>query len=136
MSARLDLTLRSDVGEIARARPALTAFLEEIGASASGADVAHLAFEEVVTNIIKYSDAAGGIAVGLDVEGTCLRLDFRDRGVPFDPTAQPPPEVPATLGESRVGGLGLHLVRQFAEEVSYRREGDTNHLTVRIRIDG
>jgi anti-sigma regulatory factor (Ser/Thr protein kinase) len=43
--------------------------------------------------------------------------------------------VPATLGESRVGGLGLHLVRQFAEEVAYRREGDTNHLTVRIRID-
>jgi anti-sigma regulatory factor (Ser/Thr protein kinase) len=138
VSARLDLALRNDVGEIARARPALAAFLQAIGASRNGADVAHLAFEEIVTNIIKYGDAAGaagGIAVGLDVEGTCLRIDFRDRGVAFDPTAQPPPEVPATLGESRVGGLGLHLVRQFAEEISYRREGDTNHLTVRIRID-
>ena len=90
----------------------------------------NLVLEELLVNAVRH-----GGCEGLD-DAACIRLtcgeggvhvDFRDRGVPFDLTAAPP----ARLDEARVGGLGIHLVRQIMREVSYRRVGEWNVLTMR-----
>ena len=47
-------------------------------------------------------------------------------GPPFDPLAYATPDTGLSVAARGIGGLGIHLVRQMMDEVSYRREGDRN----------
>jgi anti-sigma regulatory factor (Ser/Thr protein kinase) len=90
-----------------------------------------LVAEEVVTNVAKYGyppGAAAAMELRVSMEGDTVCLEFRDQGDPFDPLAQPPPDLDAPLLERPVGGLGLTLVRALVEEVRYIREGPVNVL--------
>ena len=57
-----------------------------------------------------------------------------DTGTPFDPLSAADPDLDAHIDERPVGGLGLYLIRSLAQDIRYRREGDTNLLTVVLRI--
>ena len=65
------------------------------------------------------------VHVRLEAAGDEVRVEFRDRGVPFDPTTAPPPDL------SRIGGLGIHLVRGLMQDFRYQRAGDWNRITMR-----
>ena len=43
---------------------------------------------------------------------------------------QPDPDLDADILDRPIGGLGVHLIRELAEDVSYRREEPHNVLTV------
>jgi anti-sigma regulatory factor (Ser/Thr protein kinase) len=60
-----------------------------------------------------------------------VEVDFRDRGVPFDPTEALAPDIHAPIAEGRGAGLGIHLVRQIMEDIAHRREGEWNVLTMK-----
>jgi anti-sigma regulatory factor (Ser/Thr protein kinase) len=90
-----------------------------------------LVAEEVVTNVAKYGYAPGAAAameVRVSMDDDVVSLEFRDQGQPFDPLAQPPPDLDAPLEERTIGGLGLTLVRALVEEARYLREGSANVL--------
>jgi len=63
-----------------------------------------------------------------------LILTISDNGPPFDPFARAAPDTTLSIEERQIGGLGIHLVRQMMDEVSYeRREGrNVTILTKRI----
>ena len=91
-----------------------------------------LAFEEIAVNIIQHG-AAHDIEAAVAIEPRAVVLTFEDDGVPFDPLEQPSPELPSSIEEAQVGGLGLMLVRKIAARMTYERtEGDRNRLTVAI----
>jgi serine/threonine-protein kinase RsbW len=89
-----------------------------------------LAAEEVLTNIIKYAypQDAGLVEVACGVREGSFVMEFRDQGRPFDPLAAGEPVLSENLHERPVGGLGIHLVRQVMDQVSYERQGQTNLL--------
>jgi anti-sigma regulatory factor (Ser/Thr protein kinase) len=62
-----------------------------------------------------------------------LIADVSDGGAPFDPLAQPAPDIHAPIEERKVGGLGIHLLRTLMDAVEYRRADGRNHLSFRIR---
>jgi len=68
----------------------------------------------------------------LSIEAEDVVLEIRDGGTAFDPLSQPSPDVEAP--PQREGGLGIYLLRSFADEVQYRREGDANVLSLRKRM--
>lgn len=95
-----------------------------------------LVLEELLTNLAKYAwddDAVHAIDVALDVRDGAVEIEVRDDGRPFDPNAAPPPAFPDRLEDRRPGGLGLHLVRQVADRLDYRSEGERNVLSVRLK---
>jgi anti-sigma regulatory factor (Ser/Thr protein kinase) len=57
---------------------------------------------------------------------------IEDNGSAFDPTQVPPPRVPASLDEAKVGDIGIHLMRSFASGIHYERRDGTNRLTMRF----
>jgi serine/threonine-protein kinase RsbW len=103
-------------------------------------DDVRLIVEELASNAIEHGgDGRSAIgqnelSVDIGIHGRLLTLNFRDDGAPFDPTNVPPPDLDADIDERPVGGLGLHLIRRLAEEISYRREGGYNLLKVSLRI--
>ena len=40
-----------------------------------------------------------------------------------------------TLEDATVGGLGIHLMRQFATDIAYEREGGRNRLAVGATVN-
>ncbi len=99
-------------------------------------DDVRLIVEELASNAIDHGGAVGRneLSVDIGIRDGVLTLSFSDDGAPFDPTDAPPPDLDAGIDERPIGGLGLHLIRQLAEEISYRREGGFNLLKVSLRI--
>src|SRR5262249_34922652 len=55
-----------------------------------------------------------------------------DNGRQFDPTRAPPPAPAASLEEAKVGEVGIHLMRSFANGMDYERRDGRNRLTLRF----
>lgn len=95
--------------------------------------------EEVACNAMDHGsgdDVRGPqhrISVDIARHGDRLHVEFRDNGQPFDPLAQPSPDLHADILDRPIGGLGVHLVREIAETVSYAREDPHNILRVVLR---
>lgn len=84
-----------------------------------------LAIEEITTNIIKYSythSHPGPIQIVCVCQADQLYVIIRDRGVPFDPHDAPPPDLSSDLEARAVGGLGVFLVRELADNVVYHHD--------------
>ncbi len=98
---------------------------------------ADLALEEALTNIFRYAyddERPHRIRVQLALIDQFLQIEVEDDGKPFDPTQAPPVDTSVPLERKPVGGLGIHLMRQFMDEVCYRRERNRNILTMRKRL--
>ena len=92
-----------------------------------------IAAEEVLANIISYAypNEGGSIEITCDIEeGKRLVIQTVDWGVPFDPLSLPDPDIEAPIEERDIGGLGVFMMRQIMDEVSYKREGERNILTL------
>ena len=93
----------------------------------------HLILEELGLNAMTYGGASS-VRIVISGEADTVKIEISDDGGAFDPLNEAPqPNVEAALEERSVGGLGLHLVRTLTNDLSYRREGDRNHLTLVAR---
>jgi len=84
-----------------------------------------LAVDEAVTNVMEHAyeyDLEGEmhIQVVLEANDTQFVACIRDWGKAFDPTAVPTPDLTRHVAEGRRHGLGIFLIRQIMDEVSYR----------------
>jgi serine/threonine-protein kinase RsbW len=99
-------------------------------------DELDLLVEEIFMNIARHSypqGAPGAVNVTYSVSGPAeLVVEFSDQGVEFNPLALSAPDLVLDLAERRAGGLGVFLVKEFADSLSYRREQGWNRLTVGI----
>lgn len=87
-----------------------------------------VAAEEAVVNIRLYSQATE-IALEVISRQSEISVQLTDDGVPFDPTTcvnDPAKQV----DERQIGGLGISLIRQIADDLRYQRIGNTNQLTI------
>ena len=100
------------------------------------ADV-QLALDEILTNIVNYGytdDAEHEIRICLRVGDGILETTVEDDGVPFNPLESIKPDTSAPLQERRIGGVGLHFVKNLMDEVSYARVGDRNRVVLRKNL--
>ncbi len=97
-----------------------------------------LATEEAVINIINYAyeDITG------DIEITCKKdneshfiIEIVDEGQYFDVLSKEEPDLTSDIDERAIGGLGVFFMKQFIDEIKYRREGDKNRLTLVVQQD-
>lgn len=92
-----------------------------------------LACEEVFVNIVSYSEASHIYYGVLEVEGRLVVI-LKDDGVPFDPLMAQPIE--REFEELDSGGMGIALVKDIAEELSYKRSGGHNIMTMTFDLGG
>ena len=95
-----------------------------------------LVVEEIFMNIARYSypeHETGVVSIAYTVWGSGeLAVEFGDQGIEFNPLTVRPPDLADDLDQRRAGGLGVFLVKEFADSLSYRREHGWNRLTFGI----
>jgi anti-sigma regulatory factor (Ser/Thr protein kinase) len=116
-------------------------FVEEkaaaFGADRNAIDDTVQAVDEAAANIIihGYRGGPGTIEIEVTKEGETLVINLRDQAPLFDPTLVPPPDLTLPLEERRLGGLGVYLIRQFMDSVTYSATAEQgNELTLRKKI--
>ena len=96
-----------------------------------------LALEEHLTNVLDYGFDEGRrpqILVRLEQHGENFMVEVSDNGKAFNPLDQAEPDVNLPLQDRPIGGLGIHLMRKFIDELAYKREAGRNVLTMRKRL--
>ena len=124
-----------------QAMPDVVALVEAFGAEnalpqALLNDV-NVALDEALSNIIAYAyqpDGIGEIVIRLDCADDAVVVEVEDGGVAFDPLQVPAPDLTAPLPERKVGGLGIHLMRNLMDGLAYDRSGGRNRLRMVKKI--
>lgn len=124
----------------AEALPRIVAFVEEMAELDDWApDLvlrSNLILEELILNTLTHGRTSGlsDIEITLESGENSVTITVVDDGAAFDPlNDELTPETELPLQERSIGGLGLHLVRTMAEDLSYRHTDGKNHLTLVAR---
>lgn len=119
----------------------LNRFLRECWATAGLASAAvpsfELALEEIFMNIVMHGTRPGvtsRVEVSVTLGPDAVTMAIEDDGPPFDPLSLPPPDLTASLEDRKIGGLGVYLVREVMDDVSYTRVAGHNRLRMSKRL--
>jgi len=133
MAGELDVTIPARLSEVRELAERVEAFGEAGGLPDPKVFVVNLALDELINNTVMHGleDMADAeIRIRMRVEADTLVLVMEDNGQPFDPTQDTNADVTSSLEERAVGGLGLHLVKSFADRLSYEFVDGRNRLTI------
>lgn len=136
MGASLSMAINTTRDELER----ISGAIEELGQQDDWPDDlvfrVNLVLEELILNIMDYGQDGGDPDISLEIESedNSISIELSDRGRPFDPlTEAPEPDLTASVGERRVGGLGVHLTKTLMDDVQYTHEGGRNRLSIVTR---
>ena len=131
------LVFYNDIHEISRLQEFVEGIAAEKQLDPSTTMNLNLALEEAVTNVILYAYPPGTKGTG-EIRATLgehsLQFTLSDDGKPFDPTASPEVDIDLDVAQRRIGGLGIHLVRQIMDTVRYEWKNGKNLLTMTKNI--
>ena len=125
------LVLHNDIQQIPQLADFVETIAQEKHLSQSLAMGINLALEEAVSNVILYAypkETDGLVDVEAILRKDSLEFIIVDSGVPFNPTAAPDVDTTLPAEERSIGGLGIHLVRELMDSVSYERKDEKNYL--------
>ena len=89
--------------------------------------------EELVVNAVSYGKEKHDTEVRLDLlsEPEAVKMELQDNGKPYNPLEEAPiPDFEGDVEDRPIGGLGVHLVKELSDELTYRHSNGLNRLTV------
>jgi anti-sigma regulatory factor (Ser/Thr protein kinase) len=122
--------------------PQLMSFVAEearrLGAPWEKLGEVELVAEEALVNVISYAypETPGRVQMRIRRDEGRLVFEIRDQGTPFDVTQAREPKIEASMYERPIGGLGIYFMKKVMGDVSYRREGGDNVLTLSMDLPG
>ena len=127
------LTLTNNVQDV----PRLTEFVDGVCEAVAFDSILNmqlnLAIEEAVVNVMNYAypqGTKGEVCIQAKAGTGVLDFVIIDSGTPFDPTASGDVDTTLSAEERQIGGLGIFLVRQIMDTVSYEYKDGKNILTL------
>jgi sigma-B regulation protein RsbU (phosphoserine phosphatase) len=94
-----------------------------------------MATHEAITNIIThgYREEPGGVRVTIELDNDRLIIRIYDHSPRFDPTKVAEPDISIPLDKRPPGGLGVHMMRSFTDEMSYSSSPSGENELVLVR---
>lgn len=92
-----------------------------------------LAVDEACTNIIKHAyknDASKELNIQIEVDEQRLIVTIMDNGEGFDVKSYQKPNIQKQIQERKRGGMGVHMMLQLMDNVTYQVKSDQNVLSM------
>ena len=132
-----ELKLKNQISELER----VNQFVEEIG-DELGLDMElqmnlNLVMEEMVSNVIFYAYPQGTeaeIELVAESDGKEVTFVLSDSGKEFDPTMKEAVNTDINPAERDIGGMGIFIVKNIMNKVTYQRLKGKNLLTMKKEI--
>lgn len=137
MTAGFQRSIGTDLQEVGELAAALDAYAVAAGVPTEVRRALLVVLDDLLMNVVTHGVVGrpgGQIAVSLTVADPWVEMVIRDNGMPFDPLTRAAPDVTRSVEARAIGGLGIHLVRRMMDDVSYRRIGEMNVITLRKRL--
>ncbi len=100
----------------------------------------NLILEELITNSVDYglqAVEAPELNIRLSVDDGFVTASLEDNGSEFNPFEEvPEADTASGLSERPIGGLGVLLTRELADEYTYGRTNERNCITLRCKVTG
>jgi serine/threonine-protein kinase RsbW len=137
IAMRKEITIKNKVEELER----VNVFVEEIGQEMN-LDMElqmnlNLVLEEMVTNVIFYAYPEGTeatIELLAESDGKELTFVLSDQGQEFDPTLNVETDMNENPADRDLGGMGIFIVKNIMNRVTYQRLEGKNLLTMKKDI--
>jgi serine/threonine-protein kinase RsbW len=135
---RKELRIKNQISELEKVAQFVEEIGEELGLSMELQMNLNLVMEEMVTNVIFYAYPEGEVA---DIEllaksdGKELTFVLSDQGKEFDPTAKEDADLDVNPADRELGGMGIFIVKNIMNKVTYQRLEGKNLLTMTKGID-
>ena len=135
---RKELRIKNQISELEKVAQFVEEIGEELGLSMELQMNLNLVMEEMVTNVIFYAYPEGVIA---DIEllaksdGKELTFVLSDQGKEFDPTAKEDTDLDVNPADRELGGMGIFIVKNIMNKVTYQRLEGKNLLTMTKGIE-
>ena len=132
-----ELTFKNEEQELNRVAEFMEGVCDELQLDMHVAMKLQVAMEEMVTNVIFYAYPEGtsaDITLLAESDGKELTFVLSDTGKPFDPTAKEDADLDVNPMDREQGGMGILIVKNIMNEVSYERLGDMNQLTMKKKL--
>ena len=92
-----------------------------------------VAIEEMFVNVAHYaySDGSGTVRYSIEHKDNCITFRLADSGIPFNPLEKPDPDITLSAQERKIGGLGIYMMKQTMDDVTYEYTNGENILTMK-----
>ena len=132
------LTVKAKTENLAQVLAFVDQFLESEGCPMKAQLQIDVAVEEIFVNIASYAYEEGigetEILISTEQDPPAVAVEFRDRGMEFNPLEKPDPDTTLSAEERQIGGLGIYMVKKSMDEVIYWREDGQNILLIRKKL--
>jgi len=134
----ITVRIRNELSELETIRTTIGVLAGKWNITNSTAKEINLILEELFTNIIFYAfddESEHTITLEFEYYQNVLTMILEDDGKPFSLLEQEIPEIEDVPHEQRkIGGLGIHFVKELTDEIGYRRDGNKNIVTLKKYI--
>lgn len=129
------ITIPADKNKIQLGITPIIGLLEDLEVDFKLLTKIEVALDEVLTNIALYAykPEIGNVDIdyGIDELSRLLTIIISDEGKEFDPLATKDPDITLSEKDRKIGGLGIFIVKQVMDEVTYERRNNKNILTLK-----
>jgi anti-sigma regulatory factor (Ser/Thr protein kinase) len=140
MKKELQFKIKSKIDDLEQMNFTVKGFLEACDIIDQTIFKVNLILEELITNIIKYGFEKEGekkdisIYLSLKIKDK-IYIRIEDDGREFNPLHAPVPEIDLPIEDMKIGGLGIHLVRNIISDIDYQRFEDCNIQQIWLKRD-
>ena len=134
---RKEIKLKNQVGELERVNRFVEEIGEELGLDQELKMNLNLVMEEMVSNVIFYAYPEGKTAeieLVAESDGKELTFVLSDQGKEFDPTQKEDANPDINPIDRDLGGMGIYIVKNIMNKVTYQRLEGENLLTMKKEI--
>ena len=135
---RKELKLKNQIGELERVNQFVEEIGEELGLGMELQMNLNLVMEEMVSNVIFYAypeNKTADIELVAESDGKELTFILSDQGKEFDPTQKEDADPNVNPIEREIGGMGIYIVKNIMNKVTYQRLEGKNLLTMKKEIN-
>ena len=133
-----EIRIKNQISELERVNQFIDEIGEELGLDMELQMNLNLVMEEMVSNVIFYAYPEGTpeeIELMAECDGKELTFVLSDKGKEFDPTMKDDADPNINPAERELGGMGIFIVKNIMNQVTYQRLEGKNLLTMKKVIE-